>query len=151
MNAQFVVVDASVILKLMVEEEDTGHALALVDDWADTGVRIFAPHFMLSEATNGLLKKMRRREIGLEEALLFFNRISGISIDFLQPVSLSSRALELAHELRQSDVYDSHYLALAESLNCEFWTADRRFYNSANRSHPRVRWIGELRPEATVD
>ena len=151
MNEQFVVIDASVTLKLIVEEEDTDHALTLADNWTDTGVRIFAPHFMLSEVTNGLLKKMRRREIALDEALLFFNRISGIRIDFLQPASLSSRALELAHELRQSDVYDSHYLALAESLDCEFWTADRRFYNSANRSHPRVRWIGELRPEATAD
>ena len=138
------VIDVSVLIKLLVEEEDTDRALALADSWAQADIRVTAPYFMLSEATNGLLKKIRRREIALDDALLLFDRIEAAGIDFRQPVSLSSRALEMAHELQQSDVYDSHCLALAESLDREFWTADRRFYNAARRLHPRVRWTGEI-------
>ena len=59
----------------------------------------------------------------------------------IYPASLQ-RAIELALELRQRMPYDSHYLALAESLNCDFWTADRPFYRAAQPHHPRVQWIG---------
>ena len=143
-------IDASVTIKLVAEEEDTDCAISLAGVWAQAGVQIAAPYFMLAEVTNGLLKKTRRGEITPEEARLIFERISAMGIDFRQPVSQSARAVELALALRQSDAYDSHYLALAEILDCEFWTADRRFYNAANNAYPRVRWIGEIRPEATA-
>ena len=39
---------------------------------------------------------------------------------------------------------NSHYLALAESPDCEFWTADHRFYNHASPGFNRVRWTGEV-------
>lgn len=37
-----------------------------------------------------------------------------------------------------------HYLALAEALDCELWTADERFYRAASSGHTRVRWIGSF-------
>ena len=52
-------------------------------------------------------------------------------------------AMQLAGELRQGAAYDAHYLALAESLDCELWTADQRFYGAANAVIGNVRWIGE--------
>lgn len=35
-------------------------------------------------------------------------------------------ALDLAERLSLSATYDAHYLALAEWLGAEFWTADQR-------------------------
>ena len=58
---------------------------------------------------------------------------------------IHTRAIELAGDLGQGAAYDSHYLALAEFLECDMWTADGRFYRSAGRGIERVRWIGELR------
>ena len=57
--------------------------------------------------------------------------------------NLHRRALELASRLKQGAVYDAHYLALAESLGCELWTADQRFYRAVSSSVDNVRWIGE--------
>jgi predicted nucleic acid-binding protein len=64
-------------------------------------------------------------------------------IELMQSASLHLMAIRLAYSLGQPATYDSHYLALAESLDCTYWTADQRFYNAANGNYPRVRWIGE--------
>ncbi len=58
--------------------------------------------------------------------------------------NLHVRALELASQLSQSATYDAQYLALAESLGCELWTADERFYRAASSGVDNLRWIGEF-------
>ena len=57
---------------------------------------------------------------------------------------LHSRALELASELGQGAAYDCHYLALAESLGCELWTADDRFHRAASPAFPFVHALSEV-------
>jgi len=38
--------------------------------------------------------------------------------------------------------HDSQYLALAERLECEFWTADERLFNAIVRDFSWIRWLG---------
>jgi len=38
---------------------------------------------------------------------------------------------------------DAQYLALAEQLSCEFWTADERMFNVMNAKFPGIRWLGK--------
>ena len=52
--------------------------------------------------------------------------------------------MELADQLQQGAVYDAHYLALAESLGCDLWTADARFSRAAGSGSVNVNWIGDL-------
>ena len=54
------------------------------------------------------------------------------------------RALELASRLNQGAICDAHYLALAETLDCELWTADDKFFRAASPVAENVRWIGEF-------
>ena len=65
-------------------------------------------------------------------------------LELHQPPGLHVRALQLASQLSQNAAYDAHYLALAESLGCELWTADERFYRAASPSIANVRWLGEF-------
>ncbi|MBI5653900.1 MAG: type II toxin-antitoxin system VapC family toxin [Chloroflexi bacterium] len=46
--------------------------------------------------------------------------------------------------MNQPKVYDCYYLALAELMNCDLWTADERFYNSVKQKFTWVKWIGAL-------
>ena len=69
---------------------------------------------------------------------------SGIELREIPQIHV--RALELAGELGQGAVYDSHYMALAESLGCDLWTADERFFRAATRESFAVNWIGDFEP-----
>jgi predicted nucleic acid-binding protein len=57
---------------------------------------------------------------------------------------LHERAWHLAAQLDRPTAYDSHYLALAQILGCEFWTADERLYNASRPHFPWVRWLGSF-------
>ncbi|MDE2769240.1 MAG: type II toxin-antitoxin system VapC family toxin [Chloroflexota bacterium] len=70
--------------------------------------------------------------------------LAASGVELREPERLHELAMSLAQQTRQSAVYGSHYLALAEVLDCDFWTADLRLYRSARTSASRIRWIGEF-------
>jgi predicted nucleic acid-binding protein len=70
--------------------------------------------------------------------------LSNVFVHDVEP-AVSVRALAIADQLRQRASYDAQYLALAEHLGCELWTADERFWNAARPAFPQVRWVGEIR------
>ena len=51
---------------------------------------------------------------------------------------LHEMAINLAKTLKLSAAYDAHYLALSKLLNAEFYTADKRLYNSVKLS---LNWV----------
>ena len=54
---------------------------------------------------------------------------------------LRQRAREIARQLYQRKVYDATYAPLAELPGCEFWTADKAFYDAAKALFPFVRYL----------
>lgn len=42
--------------------------------------------------------------------------------------------------------YDAMYLALALTMNSEYWTADEIFYNATKHVYPQVRWMSAHPP-----
>ncbi len=138
-----VVVDASLAVKWLVREERSGEARALARSWEGHGIRTATPYFMPVEVANALHRRVIGSEIGMEEAIGLVGVLLSSGLELHQPPNLHARALELASLLGQGAVYDAHYLALAETLGCELWTADEKFYRAANPSGGNVRWIGE--------
>jgi predicted nucleic acid-binding protein len=57
--------------------------------------------------------------------------------------ALHQRALDLAERFSLPAAYDAHYLALAEQLGAEFWTADRKLVRAVQSTLPWVRLVGE--------
>ncbi len=51
---------------------------------------------------------------------------------------LHRRALDLAQRFSLPATYDAHYLALAEHLGGEFWTADGKL---SSRAQPALPWV----------
>ena len=136
------VIDASVLVKLLVLEQFSEQAERLVKFWAAAGIRMAAPDFIHAEVASALYKKISARIISLDRAMELMTRFYAMDISIQQSSPLHRRAMDLALELGQRMPYDSHYLALAEHLNCDFWTADQPFYRAARPHHPRVQWIG---------
>ena len=142
--SEFVVVDASLTVKWLVEEEDSDKAHAVLKSWVAQDVTRVAPNLMPFEVANALHRRVLRGELSVEDSARMIAQLLGSRLELHQTAGLHARALELASELQQGAVYDAHYLALAEEVDCELWTADQRFYRAASPSIENVRWLGEF-------
>ena len=139
----FVVVDASLAFKWLVPEKDSDKARELARFWDSSGTQPVAPHLMPVEVANALHRRVIRDELALQDATRLMENLLATGISLRETPELHSRALELAHNLNQDAVYDAHYLALAETLGCELWTADVRFYRVSSLRVGNMRWLGE--------
>lgn len=114
------VIDASVAIKWVVEEPETADAIAL------RRYRLLAPDLLIPECANILRKKVRRQEIGLEEALLGAHLLEHAEVELIPMRRLLVPATRLAAQL-DHPAYDCVYLSLAQSSGCCLVTADTRF------------------------
>ncbi|MYH49013.1 MAG: type II toxin-antitoxin system VapC family toxin [Gammaproteobacteria bacterium] len=137
-----VVVDASLAVKWLVEEDDSDKAHALLQSWEARDVTRIAPHLLPFEVAHALHRRTLRGELKAGDGARMIARLLESRLELRQPPGLHVRALRLAGQLNQSAVYDAHYLALAEMLGCELWTADERFYRAASPGIDVVRWFG---------
>ena len=136
-------VDASIAIKWLVEEDHSREADQLLTAWDRDNTRVTAPHLLPTEVANGLYQRVRRGHLSLATAVQLAAAFLEKDIALVQSVHIHLRAMRIASELAQNAAYDAHYLALAESLDCDLWTADRRFHQAATGSFPRVHLIGE--------
>ncbi|MDE2836840.1 MAG: type II toxin-antitoxin system VapC family toxin [Chloroflexota bacterium] len=140
----FVVVDASLAIKWLVEEDDSHRAHAILHSWVAQDVTRIAPFLMPFEVANALHQRVLRGQLSLDHCARMMTQLLDLQLELRHPPSIHARALQLASQLGQGAAYDAHYLALAESFSCELWTADQRFYRAASPSIGNVRWIGEF-------
>lgn len=87
------------------------------------------------EVANALHRRVVRKEVSVAAAVRLLDGLLASGIELREPRSLHSRALELADQLWQDAAYDADYLALANTMDCELWTADERFYRAVTRDH----------------
>jgi predicted nucleic acid-binding protein len=122
------VIDASIAIKWVVEEDGTAEALTLRQKAA-----LIAPDLLVPECANVLWKKVQRRELLVEEALLAARLLQSAEIELLPMRSLFEIATRISVEI-DHPAYDCIYLALAGENNCQFVTADERMLRKLNHS-----------------
>ncbi|HET9226131.1 MAG TPA: type II toxin-antitoxin system VapC family toxin [Thermoanaerobaculia bacterium] len=123
-----VVVDASVALKWVVEEEGSREAVALAHG------KLAAPTLFLAESANALWAKARRGELAPAEVVERIEALHNAPVELVPLETLLGDAVRLALEL-EHPVYDCFYLALAAQRGGVVVTADRRFMETVRR-HP---------------
>jgi predicted nucleic acid-binding protein len=115
------VVDASVAIKWLVEEDGSEAALAL------QGRDLAAPALLRIEAANVLRTLAARKATTPDEAVALFTLLQAAPVTLVDhDDALEARALHLALALGHP-VYDCVYLALAERMGRILVTADSRF------------------------
>ena len=107
------VVDASIAVKWVVEEDGTAQALALRQR-----SKLIAPQLLVAECANILWKKVQREELLKEEALLAARLLQGAEIELLPMQSLLEAAVRMSIEIDHA-AYDCVYLALAIDNKCQ--------------------------------
>jgi predicted nucleic acid-binding protein len=101
-----------------------------------------------SEISSALYKRFQAGELSLAEAQQMLDEVPYFPIRVQSPVGLARRAFEIAAQFRMKWVYDAFYVALAEVMGCELWTADARLHEMVHDAYPNVRLLTEFEASA---
>ena len=142
------VIDASVAVKLVIDEEYTSVSRALFVAFEDRGVARIAPPLLPFEITNALHKRVASAEMTAQAAIQGFHSLASYKIEIHTIDALHEQALELAYRMGMGASYDAHYLALALARDCDLWTADGSFFRAARQLSDKVRWLADFSPGA---
>ncbi|BAY77359.1 hypothetical protein NIES25_38210 [Nostoc linckia NIES-25] len=138
MTVKIICVDANFVVKLIVNPLETSPYLTLWDEWEQTQTQIIAPTLLCYEVTNVFHRMKLAKQLLSTEAQQCLNNALNLAIQFYSDRQLHQQAWEIAQQLNLSAAYDAHYLALAQRFQADFYTGDKRLYNSVNSALP---WI----------
>jgi predicted nucleic acid-binding protein len=105
-----------------------------------------APRLWMSETTSAVRTYLAKKQINEKEAEQALRTIHALRVEIMdEDQKLCLRAFELAGMLNQSKAYDAFYLATAEKIGAELWTADQRLYNrcQGDLGLDWVLWVNE--------
>lgn len=135
----FVCVDASVVVKWLLTEEDSPTALALAAKLRADDYTLIVPPHMPIEVVNVIRVRVLRGELKPIEGEDLIEAFTQLPIQVAAPAGMYRAAFDLALRYDRPSVYDTQYVALAEIAGCDFWTADKRLVNGLNGRIPFVR------------
>lgn len=138
-----VCLDASFLLRLLLDGETAARAEALWEDWRRDRRQVAAPTLLYYEVANALWRYAVRGEVSPDDARELLELALRLDIQLFGDAQLHRRALELARGFAFPAAYDAHYLALAERLGAELWTADARLVGAVR---DRLPWVRRLAP-----
>ena len=114
------IIDASIIVKLCIEENGSAIARQVVGN----AVKLSAPNHALAEVGEVLVRKVRLGEAKFDQVGDAIRAVA-LKIDFIDLRELLPAAMTLSLDTKLS-VYDCLYVAAAERLKGQLFTADRR-------------------------
>ena len=139
-----VVVDANLAVYSVLKTPHSIAAARVMDHFVQRGYEPFAPGLWWYEVTSVIHRYLFA---GIIPDAVAYKALELLTISFgVQQVDVSARtAFDWATRLRQKAAYDGFYLAAAEQLGAELWTADQYLVNNARQVGANwVHWMGEL-------
>lgn len=139
------VIDANVAIKWYVPEVLAQRAVYLLREATNGGVALFAPDLIWAELGNVLWKKLQRNELDAEIIRQILGAVAvAFPVETVPCSLLLAAAFEIASAFNRT-VYDSLYIALAQSMQATFITADERLVNALGQTSlgPTIRFLGE--------
>ncbi len=128
--ANRVCVDASLALALVRREELAIKVKDLWRSWLQSDTEIVSAPLFFAEVTSVLRESVYFRKMTPEEGEIAFAASLRLRVRTADSDDLQQQAWGLAKRYNRPKAYDAQYLAVAASLRCELWTADRRLANA---------------------
>ena len=146
MTGSLIVIDASVAVKAVLPNPMQAQCLVLVQTFAE--VQPAAPALWAHETTSAIAKAVHFGEITESEARQALEKLDALSVHlFVADADQNRAAFDWALRLKRASAYDCYYFVLAQALECDFWTADKRLFNALKDTHLGwLHWIEELTP-----
>lgn len=145
-----VVIDANLAVGLVRQMPFSDAFRRLLARWIVNGVEVAAPGLWDYEVATAMRKLWQQQALSREQAFAGLEQIMALPIvRYPAERKLLLSALHWAERLGQSKAYDAQYVALAESLNADLWSADQRLVNALQALGATwAHWIGDLRPSS---
>ena len=124
-NSSTVCIDASIILRHVLMPDHTP-IKKVWESWVKDETNLVAPSLLFYEVTNGLYQQERNNTLSPEAIWQSLEYSLDLPITLVNEKNLHMRAREIAVQYNLPATYDAHYLALAEWMDIELWTADMR-------------------------
>lgn len=141
---KYLVVDASFAIRLVTPHTHRNYFKKLLEGWLAEGFSLCAPSLWLYEITSATTKLVRFGDFNEQQGQELLQLLQNLGVViFEMDTSLTAKAFEWTIRLNRAAAYDSFYLALAERLDCDFWTADQRLANAVGQS-----WIKLAIPQS---
>jgi predicted nucleic acid-binding protein len=135
-----IVIDANLALALTIPLPYSPQAVVKINHWQQTGTSLFVPTLWIYEVMSGMRKSVVAKVVSAEQAEQALDLIFALPIEPVPPMlQTCSNIFHWAIRLNHSQVYDATYLALAEQLDADFWTADKRLVNRAKQLN--LSWV----------
>jgi predicted nucleic acid-binding protein len=141
------VIDANIAVRTALELNTSETLERFWEHLARDQITPCAPRLWMSETTSAIRSLLAQKVITTNDAEQALRTIHNLHVEIIdEDEELCLRALELAGKLGQSKAYDAIYLALAEKLAADFWTADEKLANRGIKDLklPWVHSIGEI-------
>ena len=130
-----IVIDADLVAALVLPLPHSEQASRTFATWMQAGRATHAPLLLEYEVASILRKATVAGLMSEANATEALREILAMEIQCHPPTAaLHHSALRWAGRLGQSKAYDGHYLALAEALQAELWTADKRLVHGARQA-----------------
>lgn len=134
------ILDASVILKWFLKEEDTDKALEIKQSYILGEIDLIEPDLLLYEFTNGLRFQKGINEKEINEAI---EDLFTFQINFITPTISSLKFTNSIALEYNTTVYDAFYISLAKETNSYFITSDSKLFDKIS-SLPYVKMLSGL-------
>ncbi|MDI6752983.1 MAG: type II toxin-antitoxin system VapC family toxin [Thermodesulfobacteriota bacterium] len=137
------VLDASVVLKWYLSDEDHGQAaLDLLKRYLADDLEIIVPSLLEYEVINGLVVAQKRGRLREEVIISAIEGFANLGMRTVGVSGLYSRVVYFCRAFNRS-AYDASYLALAEAERIPFITADETLYKAVKKDLELVKWLGD--------
>jgi len=143
--AQRIVVDANLCVALIIPLPYSEAAAKRWLAWETERVSLYAPLLWEYEVVSALRKAIVAGLINREETESALRRLFILGVEMVPAdVECHRSALQWSERIGQPVAYDGQYLALAEALQADLWTADKRLIDALKSQNLSwLHWIGE--------
>lgn len=128
--SQMICIDTSFVVQLTTNKNQNSAADQLWKQWQQSRPIIVVPTLFYYEVSNALHRYAVSGQLTRQEVVGLLDQVLGFDLTVYGDSELHRQALKIAQRENLPATYDAHYLALAERLEIEFWTGDRRLYNT---------------------
>ena len=135
-------IDASVAVKWVLRGEPwRKKARKFLRDSIEANFILIAPPLYEYETESVLQQRLHAGALTVAEVDTALAQLGIIGVQIVTHPVMVKHAREIARQFNQSNIYDSLYAALAELRGCEFWTADKAFYNAVMTALSLVKYL----------